>query len=102
MAQEARIGRSSPSEPVRAGRNRGSRGRAGQDDGVTLNVDAYEVVETTCLRCGAPARMRFRGPCDACIAELDAKYTGEARAVEAAEYEPKMNVTPNAVALKGD
>jgi hypothetical protein len=46
--------------------------------------------------------MRFRGPCDACIAELDAKYTGEARAVEAAEYEPKMNVTPNAVALKGD
>ncbi len=26
----------------------------------------------------------------------------EARVVEVAEYEPKMNVTPNAVALKDD
>ena len=69
---------------------------------VTLNVDDYEAVETTCLRCGATARLRFRGPCEACVAELDAKYDGEARAVEAQEYVPKMNVTPNAVALKGD
>jgi len=72
----------------------------GHADGVTLNVDDYEAVETTCLRCGAAARMRFRGPCDACVTELDAKYKVEARAVEAAEYVPKMNVTPNAVALK--
>jgi hypothetical protein len=28
--------------------------------------------------------------------------TKEARTVEVAEYEPKMNVTPNAVALKDD
>jgi hypothetical protein len=70
--------------------------------GVTLNVDDYELIDTTCLRCGAPARMRFRGPCESCAAELDAKYTGEARAVDAAEYVPKMNVTPNAVALKDD
>jgi hypothetical protein len=27
-------------------------------------------------------------------------YAGEARHVEVAEYVPKMNVTPNAVALK--
>ena len=27
-------------------------------------------------------------------------YAGEARQVEVAEYVPKMNVTPNAVALK--
>jgi hypothetical protein len=27
---------------------------------------------------------------------------GEARDIELAEYEPKMNVTPNAVALKDD
>ena len=74
----------------------------GHAGGVTLNVDAYEVMDTTCLRCGAPARMRFRGPCDACIAELDAKYEGQARAVDAAEYVPKMNVTPNAVALTDD
>jgi hypothetical protein len=74
----------------------------GQAGAVTLNVDDYELVETTCLRCGAPARQRFRGPCEACVAELHAKYEGEARAVEAQEYVPKMNVTPNAVALKDD
>ena len=34
--------------------------------------------------------------------ELRAKYLGEGRVVEVAEYEPKMNVTPNAVALKDD
>ena len=72
----------------------------GQDAGVTLNVDDYELVEMACLRCGAPARMRFLGPCETCAAELYAKYDGEARAVEAQEYVPKMNVTPNAVALK--
>jgi hypothetical protein len=60
----------------------------GQDGGVTLNVDAYELVEMECLRCGAPARLRFRGPCEACVAELDAKYQGEARAVDAEEYVP--------------
>jgi hypothetical protein len=69
---------------------------------VTLNVDDYDVVEMACLRCGAPARLRFLGPCDACVAELDAKFDGVARAVDAQEYVPKMNVTPNAVALKDD
>ena len=34
--------------------------------------------------------------------QLRAKYQGQARVVEVAEYEPKMNVTPNAVALKDD
>jgi hypothetical protein len=70
--------------------------------GMTLNVDDYELVEMPCLRCGAPTRLRFRGPCEACVAELDAEYDGVARAVEAQEYVPKMNVTPNAVALKDD
>ena len=68
--------------------------------GVTLNVDDYDLLDTTCLRCGAPARLRFRGPCEQCAAELHAKYLGEARATEGEEYVPKMNVTPNAVALK--
>jgi hypothetical protein len=95
MVGEARIGRFPRQNP----RSRGGVGHAGR---VTLNVDDYEAVETICLRCGATERMRFRGPCDACVAELDAKYTGEARAVEAVEYVPKMNVTPNAVALKDD
>ena len=35
-------------------------------------------------------------------AELRAKFLGEGRDVEVAEYVPKMNVTPNAVALKDD
>jgi hypothetical protein len=70
--------------------------------GMTLHVDDYELIEMECMRCGRPARMRFRGACDACVAELDAKYQGIAREVEAQDYVPKMNVTPNAVALKDD
>jgi len=46
--------------------------------------------------------LRFAGPCPECATELRAKFQGEARAVEGAEYVPKMNVTPNAVALKED
>jgi hypothetical protein len=46
--------------------------------------------------------MRFYGLCQACRAELREKFDREAREVEVAEYEPKMNVTPNAVALKDD
>jgi hypothetical protein len=45
---------------------------------------------------------RFYGPCGACRDTLRAELAGEARAAEAQGYEPKMNVTPNAVALKDD
>ena len=69
---------------------------------MTLNVDDYELVEMPCLRCGTPTMLRFLGPCESCVAELDAKYEGVAREVDAQEYVPKMNVTPNAVALKDD
>jgi hypothetical protein len=55
-----------------------------------------------CLRCGAEAMLRFAGPCPDCADELRAKYQRLERAVETAEYEPKMNVTVNAVALKDD
>jgi hypothetical protein len=40
------------------------------------------------------------GPCTACRTELRATLGSAAREVETADYEPKMNVTPNAVALK--
>jgi len=43
---------------------------------------------------------RFYGPCPACRAELRATLGGDAREIEAVAYEPKMNVTPNAVATK--
>jgi hypothetical protein len=46
--------------------------------------------------------MRFYGLCTDCRGELRAKYDRGARVVEVADYEPKMNVTPNAVALKDD
>jgi hypothetical protein len=44
----------------------------------------------------------FYGPCADCRSELRGRYAAEARAVDVAAYEPKMNVTPNAVALKDD
>lgn len=46
------------------------------------------------------ATAEFYGPCESCRAELRVKFAGEQVEVEVAEYEPKMNVTPNAVALK--
>jgi hypothetical protein len=60
------------------------------------------VLEFTCPRCGRPAKDEFYGPCEGCRVELRAAYAGLARDVEVAEYEPKMNVTPNAVALRDD
>ena len=44
----------------------------------------------------------FYGPCDQCRITLRATIRADARDVDVAEYEPKMNVTPNAVALKDD
>jgi hypothetical protein len=60
------------------------------------------VDQFTCPRCGEVVTARFYGPCESCRTELRAKYLSEGRIVEVAEYEPKMNVTPNAVALKDD
>ena len=53
-----------------------------------------------CLRCGRARPMRFRGLCDECRAELRATFVGVPREIAVPKYEPKMNVTPNAVALK--
>ena len=60
------------------------------------------VVEFTCPRCSATVEARFYGPCDECRSQLRDAFRREGRVVELAEYEPKMNVTPNAVALKDD
>jgi hypothetical protein len=56
--------------------------------------------DVTCPRCGAPATVRFYGPCPACRDQLRASVAGESHEVVVADYEPKMNVVPNAVALK--
>lgn len=67
-----------------------------------ISTDDYPPVPQPCLRCGATTELRFAGPCPSCTAELHEKFRGEARDVDTAAYEPKMNVTPNAVALKDD
>jgi hypothetical protein len=67
-------------------------------------MDVVDLTPETmeCMRCHREAPMRFYGLCTECRAELRAKYDRGARVVEVADYEPKMNVTPNAVALKDD
>ena len=59
-----------------------------------------DLVEFTCPRCERDVSERLYGPCEPCRAELRATLGSEQRAVAAAEYVPKVNVTPNAVALK--
>lgn len=53
-----------------------------------------------CPRCGGASDQVFYGPCPACREALRTRYGGEARQVDVGAYEPKMNVTPNAVATK--
>ena len=55
-----------------------------------------------CPRCGRAVEQQFYGPCERCLADLRATYQAEVSEVAAVAYEPKMNVTPNAVALKDD
>jgi hypothetical protein len=57
-------------------------------------------LEFTCPRCGRDVTERFYGPCATCSADLRATLRAEARDVEVAAYEPKMNVVPNQVATK--
>jgi len=71
--------------------------RAAPVDVVDLTPETME-----CMRCHREEPMRFYGLCQDCRGELRTKFDREARTVEVADYEPKMNVTPNAVALKDD
>ena len=59
-------------------------------------------MEFECPRCAASVTEEFYGPCSSCVGQLRDTFRSEGRVVEIAEYEPKMNVTPNAVALKDD
>jgi hypothetical protein len=68
----------------------------------SLAMDATELLSIDCPRCGASVDERYYGPCSPCRDALRAELGGAAREVEAVAYEPKMNVTPNAVALKDD
>jgi hypothetical protein len=59
-------------------------------------------VEFTCPRCNTTVEARFYGPCDDCRSQLRVAFRREGRVVDLPEYEPKVHVTPNAVALKDD
>lgn len=73
--------------------------------GVDPTPDLFSPTEPAadrCPRCAEVLDERFYGPCGSCRDALRAAFRREGRAVEVAEYEPKMNVLPNAVALKDD
>ena len=59
-------------------------------------------MEFCCPRCTSDVVEDFYGPCESCRTQLRETFRAEGRVIELAEYEPKMNVTPNAVALKDD
>ena len=65
---------------------------------------AFDYAAATCPRCGAAMTVEEYRPCDRCIDQLRATQRGEGdtSGAEAEAFEPKMNVTPNAVALKDD
>ena len=58
-----------------------------------------EALSFSCPRCRADVAEHWYGPCGSCREALRATVAGTAHAVDAT-YEPKINVTPNAVALK--
>ena len=58
-----------------------------------------ETLTVTCPRCGQTVTARFYGPCSDCRTQLRAAG-GAQHEVERTDYEPSMNVTPNAVATK--
>lgn len=53
-----------------------------------------------CPRCARPTSEAFYGPCASCRTTLRMTLTKDAVDVADADYVPKMNVTPNAVATK--
>jgi hypothetical protein len=63
-------------------------------------TDDLPDLDLTCPRCGRAATARYYGPCTDCRAELRASLGTAGHDLDALDYEPKMNVTPNAVALK--
>ena len=65
-------------------------------------ADPFDLSAFPCPRCTTVISAESYGPCPDCIAELKAAQRTEGGDARAAAYEPKMNVTPNAVALKDD
>lgn len=64
--------------------------------------EQFDLSSFPCPRCQTTMSAESYGPCPSCVTELVATQQGEASDEGPAAYEPKMNVTPNAVALKDD
>ncbi len=69
---------------------------------MAASEDLDSPIAFDCPRCSRPVESAFYGPCERCLGELRLRYQAERTEVAAVAYEPKMNVTPNAVALKDD
>lgn len=67
---------------------------------MSLTEPAPDTTSFTCPRCGSGVVEAYYGPCSTCRDQLRMTLGGEARDVAVADYVPKMNVTPNAVASK--
>ncbi|MDG1196893.1 MAG: hypothetical protein P8O86_02660 [Actinomycetota bacterium] len=71
---------------------------------LSINSDpknmTFPEISFDCPRCLKPSKASFYGPCEACRLELCAKHVVEVKDVNVKKFEPKMNVTPNAVATK--
>ena len=65
-----------------------------------IKVDVEADQDFSCPRCQNSVTERFYGPCSSCRDDLRATLKKDNQDIEAEEYEPKMNVTPNAVATK--
>lgn len=67
---------------------------------VSLTDPVPQTRQFACPRCEADVDEAWYGPCTACRTDLRARIAGEAKELAQADYVPKMNVTPNAVATK--
>lgn len=69
---------------------------------VSIQADSVGPLTFDCPRCETSVTQEFYGPCLTCHRQLRELYASESVAFVADDYVPKMNVTPNAVALKDD
>ena len=67
--------------------------------------DTADSITYRCPRCSNQVTERYYGPCTDCRNDLRSRFAstdGDAKVISIADYVPKVNVTPNAVALKDD
>ena len=62
--------------------------------------EQFDLTSFPCPRCQKTMSAESYGPCPMCVEQLKMTQQTEGSGEAAAAYEPKMNVTPNAVALK--